>query len=454
MSELGEGAFAAVEEEEEQPEEQKEVRVKVRYSVFFDGTLNNRTNTEARQQDSSAFKEHGEKSDSYQNDLSNVAKMELYVDDASGFDVSLHTYVEGIGTTDEGGDSTVGYALGMGTTGVKAKVNIGLAKINALISEVVSDDAIIEELVFDIFGFSRGAAAARYFIYQLLSDTPNRRGKVTIPARPIYLRLQNAGYQIEPKNLKVRFVGLYDTVASEGISHSNDTYSLKLDAIGRPEVEKVIHLVSADEHRTNFSLTNINSVGGRGKQIFLPGAHSDIGGGYRDNTDESLKLNESFSASELETDRRRLIEWGYYRDSEIQVETPPVAYSPQAGAYPSLSSLMAKRSGIKHHYGRIPLQIMAEFAKQAGMNISSNLERKERVSSDLSGIYSDLKSYALGGGTLSPEKWLSNHPYPWLAGLRHDYLHFSAHLTPSAVVLTPHKPNLVKNQRKRIVHNG
>jgi hypothetical protein len=46
MTQLGESTFTTTEEE---PEKEKEVRLKVRYSVFFDGTLNNRNNIDARE---------------------------------------------------------------------------------------------------------------------------------------------------------------------------------------------------------------------------------------------------------------------------------------------------------------------------------------------------------------------------------------------------------------------
>ncbi|WP_444995102.1 hypothetical protein [Aliikangiella sp. IMCC44359] len=62
-------------------------------------------------------------------------------------------------------------------------------------------------------------------------------------------RLQVQGFEISKNNIKIQFVGLYDTVASEGLAHWNDTHSLKLDAIGRSEVKKVIHLVAVGWYR-------------------------------------------------------------------------------------------------------------------------------------------------------------------------------------------------------------
>ena len=49
---------------------------------------------------------------------------------------------------------------------------------------------------------------------------------------------------------------------------------------------------SAEEHRMHLSLHNINSAKAKGEQYFLPGVHSDIGGGYLDaGSDASLPWN-------------------------------------------------------------------------------------------------------------------------------------------------------------------
>ena len=49
-----------------------------------------------------------------------------------------------------------------------------------------------------------------------------------------------------------------------------------------------MHLVAAEEHRKNVSLTDIASAGSKGRELFLPGVHSDIGGDYRDEASEAM----------------------------------------------------------------------------------------------------------------------------------------------------------------------
>lgn len=83
-------------------------------------------------------------------------------------------------------------------------------------------------------------------------------------------------------------MGLFDTVASYGANFNNDTYELHLN-FGNGYANKVVHLVALDEFRMNFSLTNIKSAvrlssrngkGQMGYELRIPGAHSDVGGGY------------------------------------------------------------------------------------------------------------------------------------------------------------------------------
>ena len=120
MTQQGEGISS--DSSPDEPDKIEDIGVKIRFSVFFDGSLNNRTNIESRLEGNDIYQQNKIKknSNSYENDKTNVARMELYIDDAKDFDHTLHAYIEGSGTTDDQGDSVLGYALGMGSTGVQA----------------------------------------------------------------------------------------------------------------------------------------------------------------------------------------------------------------------------------------------------------------------------------------------------------------------------------------------
>jgi len=92
---------------------------------------------------------------------------------------------------------------------------------------------------------------------------------------------------------------------------------------------------------------------------------------------------------------------------------------------PAEVHLEANRSGIRHHYSRIPLHIMTRFARESGIDVGGKLEDDEAVPDSLSTIQQRIEAYIARIGNGSNETdW--QHNEEWLRQLRHDYLHFSA----------------------------
>ena len=192
-------------------------------------------------------------------------------------------YIEGIGTESGQGDSAYGMGTGRGNTGVVSKTDKAVAAIvegilRYLLKTPEARSCIIKELQFDIFGFSRGAAAARHFANRVFEQDD------AIVAA-IHAGLGEVKFTGTPSG-KTRFLGIFDTVAGIGTPlngfnpHSADTGEVNIAL--RPGVaEKVFHITAQHECRFNFAL---NSVKPAWPELVLPGAHSDIGGGY--NPDE------------------------------------------------------------------------------------------------------------------------------------------------------------------------
>ena len=119
-----------------------------------------------------------------------------------------------------------------------------------------------------VFGFSRGAAEARTFCNWLQNVTKGVVGDAV---------------------LKIRFLGIFDTVASVGLADSSPASDGGfMDwADGTMEIGNVdrgVHYVAAHEIRRSFPLSSARgqqggAVQGMSEYIY-PGAHSDIGGGY------------------------------------------------------------------------------------------------------------------------------------------------------------------------------
>lgn len=240
--------------------------------IFFDGTGNNRDNAG----------QVGE--GSYANDLSNVAKLEpLYFqrdrdvrNSCGGYATRYGSlYVEGIGTSSGEDDSAIGGGTGTGPTGVENRVFDAAIQLGTMIN-TLSPGIEPREIVMDVFGFSRGAAAARHFVNAF------RRGRLTYQ-RDFWF--DRHAFLPEGRNVRFRFVGVFDTVASIQWRGGDDNHGdLNLN-LSNSSADTVFHLTAEHEIRLNFPLTN---TAGAGTSRALPGVHSDIGGGYRGTGDDMI----------------------------------------------------------------------------------------------------------------------------------------------------------------------
>lgn len=204
----------------------------------------------------------------------------------------------------------------------------------------------------------------------------------------------------------------------------------------------MVQLAAAEEHRKKFSLTTIDSAGYKGQQIFLPGVHSDIGGGYRNNGTEEMGIFHTTSKQQAEKEKARLIASDWYREGEIEIiEIPPMDLYMPADYY-----IDVKRQDIKNSYSLIPLHIMASKGEETGIKLHPKFSQSEAVPSKLSNVKSRLEQYAQSVKSSIFKDW--QHNEPWLKQLRHDYLHFSARLSLA------HGPRIENFKRIRKEYRG
>jgi len=154
-------------------------------------------------------------------------------------------YLEGVGTR----LGFIGKILG-GVAGAGGRIRIREA-MESLDRRFADGDRVI-----DIVGFSRGAALALHFANEI---------------------------QEEKGGAEVRFLGLWDVVASFGLpgNEINLGWTLTL-----PEnVRKCYHAMALDERRGNFPLTRVRApsggmlTSGKLQEVWFRGVHSDVGGG-------------------------------------------------------------------------------------------------------------------------------------------------------------------------------
>lgn len=363
--------------------------------MFFDGTGNNRENTASRlmqfnecsaprqgvnQKDAQscedflkAINKDSISNGSYRGYYSNIHWLNtLYLPDQAltedQMSAQIKTYISGIGTAAGESDSAMG--MGLGTSildvfeGVVTKTDEAIKGITeellAFMKRNVQQDFCIAKIQFDVFGFSRGAAAARHFANRVMEQD-------LAIASAIAKGLRGDYYDGKPSG-EVRFLGIFDTVAAIGgitnffdiNGRSNPRVKLEL----RPSVaKKVFQITAMNEYRYNFSL---NSINGMWPELALPGSHSDIGGGYNPEG-APLQENESLFLScpefEIVSDDTREIDTRVYRNAEkareMLVSLPALKYLLPHGKITTKTRSVGVMNSNQHRAGCIQKQVGA-----------------------------------------------------------------------------------------------
>ena len=210
--------------------------------------------------------------------------------------VQLRYYHPGVGTGDSRTDKLLGGGLGLGL-----ERNIKSAYRNLCDSYTSGDDIFL-------IGFSRGAYTVRS-----LGGFITRCGLINLSGLKepeVWRRIDTAfraGYRKQrddwntedwprvdgpkgPATIPIRFVGVWDTVGALGVPDNfallnlidaQKDYSFHDTELG-PCVQTARHAVALDEMRASFQTTLWTGVPADRdvKQVWFPGVHSDVGGGY------------------------------------------------------------------------------------------------------------------------------------------------------------------------------
>ncbi|MGF6152563.1 T6SS phospholipase effector Tle1-like catalytic domain-containing protein, partial [Pseudomonas fluorescens] len=436
-------ASGELEEEEEEEEEVELEGITLRIGVFFDGTGNNRSNSEtvagchARDVGLEELAEDirqfcqahgydgkgGAPDNSYGNDSSNVAKLyDLYINDSERLLADDETigyipvYLDGIGTSSGEKDSIFSQMTGAGTQGVLARVKQSPASILREVRqfELANPDRKIESIEFDIFGFSRGAAAARHFANEVLKGEQSSLATLLPANSPLFV--EDFAWCANT-DVSINFIGIFDTVAavasvsSGGIS-VHDANNPGVNLYLAPDMaKKIVHLVARDERRHNFSL---NSAGAA--DIVLPGAHSDLGGGYLPRVPERILLSKPFRSTEdahvspvrsiahrwTQTELHRLQDQLNLHDLPLQVQTWVLEFERNVKGdrekWQHVHAAVSSHREVRNELALIYLRIMRELGAKHDVPFRSIDEddQKYALPVELQPIAQKLMAYALG----------------------------------------------------------
>lgn len=237
-----------------------------------------------------------------------------------------HFYIEGSGATDltsSGKTSIGGLGFGVNPTGVVGLVSKAV-KYSATYVESVKALLATNNVTihFYLFGFSRGSACARLFSHLLTRAKQDPPLECEDEFSKYYAKNYYKSDPVNGKNSRERirflddynkvvdFLGIYDTVASIGFLKQKDghvhplhlIYILNGDYRGNwhynnvreyglyindKKVKYTCQIGAMDEFRENFAFVDVGKVvPSNAIEIFIPGCHSDVGGGYIDGQEE------------------------------------------------------------------------------------------------------------------------------------------------------------------------
>ena len=419
-------------------------KIKIHLGVFFDGTKNNKFNiTEYNKRDHSKWwiqepvkRTKWTLNDSYKREFTNVAKLfEVYDIDKKEEIIYKRIYVEGIATAprenenDPGGsDSMTAAATGMGPYGVNGKVERACRLVGEKIQSIIKSqpeqiEITVEELQLDVFGFSRGATAARRFvscIEKASGDIIRQQGGY-ISLYMVSLRDRIKQLQLKVENIYPHFMGLFDTVSSYGFNFTDDVKELTLH-VRLPKF--VVQFAAADEYRKNFALTRIKSANSNQVELLLPGDHCDVGGSY----------NKDMTEKTVITPEKIIYSGGDY------YKIPPVY-----NGYKSLEKLLEegwiidkteKERVVSNEYSSIPLMMMGKYAEEKRTTFFSDDLMDVKIPNDLTALKKRLDGlkgnplycFATDGNQeyIEPAYQNGDSDFELLRSIRHKYLHLSA----------------------------
>ncbi|HEY7517179.1 MAG TPA: DUF2235 domain-containing protein [Methylomirabilota bacterium] len=222
--------------------------------------------------------------------VTNVRKIFEVMREASG--VQIRRYYAGVGS--KAGERALGGVLGWGLS----------AAISEAYQQCVRDFDPGDELF--LFGFSRGAYTARSLAGFIRNSGLLKREYLTDArvdeAYELYRDRTSESHPNSPRarefrarwchETRIKFIGVWDTVGSLGIPKIgmglinmafSDRWSFH-DVDLSTFVDFAYHAVAIDERRGPFTPTlwrqQPGAVGQTMEQVWFPGVHSDVGGGY------------------------------------------------------------------------------------------------------------------------------------------------------------------------------
>ncbi|MBO4967361.1 MAG: DUF2235 domain-containing protein [Pseudomonas sp.] len=376
----------------------------LRVGIFFDGTANNQFNIlSGRERQALGIKVDPDSS--YAGVPTNIARLHRHYPVQTAFkDAQALTslYVGGIGTTTGADDTSFpGLTYGRGRTGVLGKADEALEQLSQCLAQFLrlAPANTLSRLQLDLFGFSRGAAAARHFANKVHATAFTQQFALASDFK-----------------CSIEFIGLFDTVAAMGgledLGDVGDDINPGLNLYLGPDcAQQVVQLCARDEQRRNFSLTRIAPQWPL--DIFLPGVHADLGGGYPVEMQEQVQLTRWQSnlvspstpirlTSAWKLAQAQLLDW-QARDlidplaeqDFVQVRTEEQKAGSRQDPMKRVQAAVFMQRRVLGHLSRVYLRIMHSLACKQGVPFAALNSAQDALPDELLPIAARLEAQVL-----------------------------------------------------------
>lgn len=395
----------------------------------------------------------------------------LYKNYESGYTnlgYQLGIYVSGCGTYDGQEDDTATMGAGYTirpkllpegwklpgvprySTGVINKTDDAVKQIGEELNKLKEEihGLTFETIEYELFGFSRGATAARHFANRIAKKDKSLVKVVKNRLGPkIYPKIGS-----EPIG-SINMIGLFDSVASiltidgEGVRVSNASTGDVMIDLTDVNSKHVFHLTAAHEMRYFFSLNRTLPLA-VAKELELPGAHSDIGGGYLPVCEERFfislpsfheekadtKVEDTQAYAEAQKDMERLLahpKWGpIWTQNDVDVKV--VGWSTNArflhNAVHSTrlfgAAVIMRRLNVQTGIEAVAMDAMRDYCVKSGGSLFKELgAQAPKIPDDLLPLREAVRAKLQSGGDSPQLDSVSEVLSPELA---RKYVHCSA----------------------------
>jgi hypothetical protein len=225
----------------------------------------------------------------------------------------------------DGGEQLKYYHAGVGANESRLRrlidgaLGVGLSRDIRTAYKWLSDHREADSEIY-IAGFSRGAFTARSLVGMLHHcGLPHAADWSLVRQAWALYRLdpkieENAQRQANFRAMhgappRIRFLGVWETVGALGIPEALNPFGFLKnqyqfhDTTLSPEVERAVQALAIDEQRNNFFPTLWTPEDGaddaRVSQVWFPGVHADVGGGYKETELSNATLQWMLSEAQL-----------------------------------------------------------------------------------------------------------------------------------------------------------